>query len=112
MQNTDMHVTNSRVLIQECPGGSFQGLRALINRSLWAQLREDELAIPEISGTGRHVFKMSYEGCSDEIHIGYSESNASIQVSYPSDMNLKQYLSQLVHSSFSFSLPCSKAWIT
>jgi hypothetical protein len=58
-------------------GGSFQGWRALINRSLWAQLREDGLAIPEISGTGRRILKMSYEGCSDEIHIGYSESNVS-----------------------------------
>jgi len=55
---------------------------------------------------------MSYEGCSDEIHIGYSESNASMQVSCPSGINLKQYLSQLVHCSFSFSLPCSKAWIS
>jgi hypothetical protein len=78
MQNTDIHVTNNRVLIQECPGGSFQGWRALINRILWAQLREDGLVIPDISGTGRHILKMSYEGCSDEIHIGYSESNVSI----------------------------------
>lgn len=112
MQNTDICVTNSRVLIQECPGGSFQGWRELINRSLWAQLREDGLAIPEISGTGRYIFKMSCEGYSREIHIGYAESNASIQVSCPSGMNLKQYLSQLLHCSFSFSLPCSKAWFT
>jgi hypothetical protein len=87
MQNTDIHVTNSRVLIQECPGGSFQGWTALINSNLCAQLREDGLAIPEISGTGRHIFKVSYEGCSDEIHLRYSESNASMQVSCPSSMN-------------------------
>jgi hypothetical protein len=31
----------------------------LINRSLWAQLREDGLGIPEISGTGRQcIFKL------------------------------------------------------
>jgi hypothetical protein len=96
MQNTDIHVTSSRVLIQECPGGSLQGWRALINGSLWTQLREDGLAIPEIIGTGRQILKMSYKGCSDEIHIGYSGSNVSMQVSYPSGMNLKQHLSQLV----------------
>jgi hypothetical protein len=102
MQDMDIHMTNSRVLIQECPGGSFQGWRALINRSLWAQLREDGLGIPEISGTGRHcIFKLPCEGYSDEIHIGYLKSNASMQVSYPSSMNIKQYLSQLV--------PCSLA---
>ena len=35
--------------------GKFSRLETLINRILWAQLREDGLVIPEISGTGRHT---------------------------------------------------------
>jgi len=52
---------------------------------------------------------MSYEGCSDEIHIAYSER---MSPSCPFSKNLEQFLSQLVHRSFSFSLLCSKAWFT
>jgi hypothetical protein len=53
MQNKDIHINHQHSVYSEMSWEKLSRLESVNNRSLWAQVKEDRMAIPEISGMGR-----------------------------------------------------------